>query len=77
MTFIADPNLLVVLNVLIPIALGMDVDLLRTFLVFNAQLVIATAPGELSVLNTLRVLFAGKAYGTGFSLWYRQPVTSG
>src|SRR5476649_210106 len=43
MPFIADPNLLVMLNVFIPVALGVQINLFRTFLVFNPKLVVALA----------------------------------
>ena len=42
--FMADADLLVVFDVFVPVALGVQVDLLGTFLVFDAQLVVtATA----------------------------------
>jgi hypothetical protein len=43
--FVADADLLVVLDVLIPVALGVQVDLFGTFFVFNAQFVVARAAG--------------------------------
>jgi hypothetical protein len=43
MALIADADFLVVLDVFVPVALGVDVDLFLILLVFDAQLVIATA----------------------------------
>ena len=40
---IADADLLVVLDVFIPVALGVQVDLFRAFLVFDAKLVVTLA----------------------------------
>src|SRR5690606_30573101 len=43
--FVADADMLVVLDVLIPVALGVDEDLFFTSLVFNTQFVEAVATG--------------------------------
>ncbi|MCX4199039.1 hypothetical protein OMR07_29295, partial [Methylobacterium organophilum] len=40
-TFVADANLLVVLDVFVPVALGVDVDLFLALAVFDAQFVVA------------------------------------
>ncbi|MDT4839056.1 hypothetical protein FQZ97_728360 [compost metagenome] len=45
MAFVADTDALVVLDVLVPVALGMQVDLFLALLVLDAQLVVATASG--------------------------------
>ncbi|MNJ75233.1 hypothetical protein D3C77_722910 [compost metagenome] len=44
-TFVADANLLVVLDVLVPVALGVEVDLLGALAVFDAQFVVAAPAG--------------------------------
>ena len=43
---VADADFLVVLDVLVPVALGVQVDLLGALAVFDAQLVVATASGR-------------------------------
>ncbi len=43
MTLVADADLLVVLDVLVPVPLGMDVDLLGALPILDAQLVVAVA----------------------------------
>ncbi len=45
MPMMTDPDFLLVLNVLLPVALGMNVDLLLTGPVFDAQLVGTIATG--------------------------------
>ncbi|UQY37419.1 hypothetical protein K8U54_18695 [Pseudomonas fulva] len=42
---VANADFLVVLDVLVPVALGVQVDLFLAFLVFDAQLVVAAAAG--------------------------------
>ncbi|MCT2375667.1 hypothetical protein MNU22_14795 [Pseudomonas aeruginosa] len=59
--FVADADLLVVLDVLVPVALGMDEDLFLALAILDAQLVVATPPGLLRLLKTLRVWFAGNS----------------
>ena len=76
--FVADADFLVVLDVFVPVALGVQEDLfLRLFCLRCAVRCNRLPPGELRVLKVLRVLFAGRSYGTTFSLWYRQPLISG
>ncbi|MNN76348.1 hypothetical protein D3C81_1927230 [compost metagenome] len=41
--FVADADFLVVLDVFVPIALGVDVDLLDAFFVFDTEFVVALA----------------------------------
>src|SRR5690606_21461964 len=62
--FVADADVLVVLNVLVPVALGVDEDLFFTGLVFDAQFVKALAAGAAEGLKPLLVLCSGRPYGT-------------
>ncbi len=43
MPFVADADFLVVFDVFIPVALGVDVDLFGAFFVFDAEFVVALA----------------------------------
>jgi hypothetical protein len=52
---------LVVADALLPVTLGVDVDLLLAGAVLDAQLVVALGRGRAVVLNTLRVLWAGNS----------------
>jgi len=65
MAFVADADLLVVLDVLVPVALGMQVDLFFAPVLSSMRSSLYPPPPPpgalLRVLNTLRVLFAGSS----------------
>ena len=61
--FVADADLLVVLDVLVPVALGVDVDLLGTLAVFDAEFVVAAATRAAQGLEQAAGLVRGQLVG--------------